>query len=129
MGSDSGCWPVWGDLHAGVNNATLSTGRTLDRIAKALGSVSDVVPDAPSEYHTFLGAENGYTTFQPFAGTGHTTMNILEPSGFNIQIGGVYESPPVGTDIDWGNFEGYCFTARADGVGDMQFTCSPAADR
>jgi catechol 2,3-dioxygenase-like lactoylglutathione lyase family enzyme len=114
----AGCFPVWGDLHVGINNVTQSTGRTLDHMILALRARNQ------QEYHAFLGAENGYATYQPYSGTGHTTLNILEPSGWMVQVGGVYTDPPASTNIDWGNFEGYCFTDQADGGGEMQFTCS-----
>ena len=113
-GAASGCWPVWGDLHAGFNNLTATTAaRTLDEVAAALDAVGG------QHYAAFVGVENGYD------GYGHTALNVLDPStGFELQLGGVYRDPPAGATVDWGNFEGYCFTDRSDGAGAMQFSCA-----
>ena len=116
-GGARGCWPVWGDLHAGFNNLTATTAaRTLDEVAAALDAIGG------QRYAAFVGVENGYS------GYGHTALNVLDPStGFELQLGGVYRNPPANASVDWGNFEGYCFTDSADGTGEMQFSCAADA--
>lgn len=54
-------------------------------------------------WHGFVGVENGH------AGFGHTAIYLAEPSGWQVEYHSKWKNPPKDTDIDVGDFSGYCY--------------------
>lgn len=89
--SSNTCWPIWGDNHQALRSTT-----SIDEYKARLDAKSMM------QYHDFIGQENGVPGF------GHTSFRFTEPSGYEIEVTGVYNNPPKGTDRDTGDFEEYC---------------------